>query len=54
MNENGDLLTVEGYPVLDAGGAPIASIQWQDPQPSAVTARSCKGPTKLEPSVSSI
>ena len=25
MNENGDLLTVEGYPVLDAGGAPIAS-----------------------------
>lgn len=24
MNENGDLLTVEGYQVLDAGGAPIA------------------------------
>jgi len=24
MNENGDLLTVEGYRVLDAGGAPIA------------------------------
>lgn len=23
MNENGDLLTVEGYSVLDAGGAPI-------------------------------
>jgi flagellar basal-body rod protein FlgF len=24
MNENGDLLTVDGYRVLDAGGAPIA------------------------------
>jgi flagellar basal-body rod protein FlgF len=24
MNENGDLLTVEGFSVLDAGGAPIA------------------------------
>ncbi|WP_262027319.1 flagellar basal-body rod protein FlgF [Microvirga sp. Mcv34] len=24
MNENGDLLTVEGYRVLDAGGSPIA------------------------------
>lgn len=24
MNENGDLLTVDGYQVLDAGGAPIA------------------------------
>lgn len=24
VNENGDLLTVEGYQVLDAGGAPIA------------------------------
>ncbi|MBB3017311.1 flagellar basal-body rod protein FlgF [Microvirga lupini] len=24
MNENGDLLTVEGFQVLDAGGAPIA------------------------------
>ncbi|MBB4040771.1 flagellar basal-body rod protein FlgF [Microvirga flocculans] len=24
VNENGDLLTVDGYPVLDAGGAPIA------------------------------
>ncbi len=24
MNENGDLQTLEGYPVLDAGGAPIA------------------------------
>jgi len=24
MSENGDLQTVEGYPVLDAGGAPIA------------------------------
>jgi flagellar basal-body rod protein FlgF len=24
MNENGDLLTVDGYPVLDAGGTPIA------------------------------
>lgn len=23
MNENGDLLTVDGHPVLDAGGAPI-------------------------------
>ncbi|NBJ11020.1 flagellar basal-body rod protein FlgF [Microvirga arsenatis] len=23
MNENGDLLTLEGHPVLDAGGAPI-------------------------------
>jgi flagellar basal-body rod protein FlgF len=24
MNENGDLVTVEGHPVLDSGGAPIA------------------------------
>lgn len=23
LNENGELLTIEGYPVLDAGGAPI-------------------------------